>query len=114
VAILDLEFAGAGCYLEDIAYAMSNLCIRTTSDEKQMLDRTNYLLDHYQFSRSLSYAEVVALYYAVGVKHITTVSYQTQQQGGKVAGISAADWMALLDHQSAWLAEQARKARFGE
>ena len=112
-AIIDLEFAGKGCYLEDIAYAMSNLCIRTSSEEKRIQDRVNYLLDYYQFSRSLSYAELVALYYAVGVKHVTTVSYQTLQQGGKVAGITAADWMELLDVQTRWLAEQSRKARFG-
>ena len=25
--IIDMEFAGGGCYLEDISYAVSNLCI---------------------------------------------------------------------------------------
>lgn len=112
-AIIDLEFAGLGCYLEDIAYGISNLCIRTTVSEEKMRTRTNILLDHYQFSRSLSYAELVALYYAVGVKHITTVSYQTHQCG-KVAGFTAAEWIERLDVQCRWLAEQSRKARWGE
>ncbi len=112
-AILDLEFAGQGCYLEDIAYALSNLCIRTTMNEQKMQMRVNILLDNYQAFRTLSYAEVVALYYAVGVKHITTVSYQTQQ-AGKVAGYTAAQWLERLDIQCAWLAEQSRKARYGE
>jgi Ser/Thr protein kinase RdoA (MazF antagonist) len=113
LAIIDLEFAGNGCYLEDIAYGISNLCIRTTMNEEKMQVRTNYLLDYYQLSRSLSYAEQAALYYAVGVKHITTVSYQTVQ-GGKVAGYSAAEWMERLYVQTRWLTEQARKARWGE
>lgn len=112
-AIIDLEFAGLGCYLEDIAYGISNLCIRTTTSDEKMRTRTNILLDYYQFSRSLSYAELVALYYAVGVKHITTVSYQTHQ-GGKVAGYTAAEWIERLDVQCQWLAEQSRKARWGE
>ncbi|HPO13785.1 MAG TPA: phosphotransferase [Candidatus Hydrogenedentes bacterium] len=112
-AIIDLEFAGNGCYLEDIAYGISNLCIRTTTSEEKMRIRTNMLLDYYQFSRRLSYAEQVALYYAVGVKHITTVSYQTLQSG-KVAGFTAAEWMERLHIQTCWLAEQARKARWGE
>jgi len=112
-AILDLEFAGNGCYLEDIAYGISNLCIRTTTSEEKMRIRTNMMLDYYQFSRTLSYAELVALYYAVGVKHITTVSYQTLQSG-KVAGFTASEWMERLHIQTCWLAEQARKARWGE
>ena len=112
-AILDLEFAGQGCYLEDIAYALSNLCIRTTMNKQKMQMRVNILLDNYQAFRTLSYAEVVALYYAVGVKHITTVSYQTQQ-AGKVAGYTAADWLQRLDVQCSWLAEQSRRMRFGE
>ena len=112
-AILDLEFAGKGCYLEDIAYALSNLCIRTTMNQKKMQTRVNLLLDNYQFFRTLSYTELVALYYAAGVKHITTVSYQTQQ-AGKVAGYTAAEWLERLDVQCAWLAEQSRRARFGE
>lgn len=112
-AIVDLEFAGQGCYLEDIAYAISNLCIRTTVNEEKMKMRTNIILDYYQFSRTLSYAELVALFYAVGVKHITTVSYQTQQ-AGKVAGYTPAEWLFRLDVQTRWLAEQARKSRWGE
>ena len=112
-AIIDLEFAGNGCYLEDIAYGISNLCIRTTMNDDKMRTRTHFLLDYYQFSRSLSYAEVVALYYAVGVKHIGTVSYQIIQSG-KVGGYNASQWMERLDAQCQWLAEQSRRARWGE
>jgi Ser/Thr protein kinase RdoA (MazF antagonist) len=114
VAIIDLEFAGDGCYLEDIAYAISNLCIRTTMMKEKMQYRTNLLLDHYQVHRSLSYKELVALFYAVGVKHITTVSYQAPQSDGSVAGYTAAEWMQRLDVQCQWLTERARQARWGE
>lgn len=114
VAIVDLEFAGDGCYLEDIAYAMSNLCIRTTMSDEKMQIRANMLLDNYQLSRTLAYAEMVALYYAVGVKHVTTVSYQVPQQAGRVAGYTASEWMERLAAQCDWLAEQSRKARWGE
>jgi len=113
-AILDLEFAGAGCYLEDIAYAISNLSVRTTINESKLYYRTNLLLDRYQSSRPLSYQERVALYYAVGVKHITTVAYQVPLYGGTIAGYSAAAWMERLALQCRWLAEQSRKARWGE
>lgn len=113
-AILDLEFAGDGCYLEDIAYAVSNLCIRTTLSPEKMQHRTYILLDHYQRYRTLSYAELVALYYAVGVKHITTVSYQAPQMGGRVAGYTAPEWLHRLAVQCQWLAEQSRRARWGE
>ncbi|MCF6286560.1 MAG: phosphotransferase [Candidatus Hydrogenedentes bacterium] len=113
-AILDLEFAGDGCYLEDIAYAMSNLCIRTTLSAEKMQHRANILLDAYQAYRTLTYAELVALYYAVGVKHVTTVSYQAPQMGGKVAGYTAAEWLHRLAVQCAWLAEQSRKTRWGD
>ncbi len=113
-AILDLEFAGDGCYLEDIAYAVSNLCIRTTLSHEKMQHRTNILLDEYQAYRTLSYSELVALFYAVGVKHITTVAYQAPQLGGKVAGYTAPEWLHRLAVQCAWLSEQSRKARWGE
>ena len=112
-AILDLEFAGDGCYLEDIAYAMSNLCIRTTLSPEKMQHRANILLDAYQTYRTLTYAELVALYYAVGVKHVTTVSYQAPQMGGKVAGYTAPEWLHRLSVQCDWLAEQSRKTRWG-
>jgi len=112
--ILDLEFAGDGCYLEDIAYAMSNLCIRTTLSPEKMAHRANLLLDNYQISRTLTYNELVALYYAVGVKHITTVAYQAPQMGGTVAGYTASQWLQRLAVQCQWLAEQSRKARWGE
>ncbi|MBI2424696.1 MAG: phosphotransferase [Candidatus Hydrogenedentes bacterium] len=113
-AIVDLEFAGDGCYLEDIAYAVSNLCIRTTTNEEKMRHRTNILLDNYQIHRTLSYGEQVALFYAVGVKHITTVSYQAPQHGGIVAGYTAAEWLERLALQCKWLREEARRARWGQ
>mgnify|MGYP000859418477 CR=1 FL=1 len=112
VGILDLEFAGEGCFLEDLAYAISNLCIRTTADEKILAERTNILLDNYQLSRQLSYAEEVALYYAVGVKHVTSVCLQMEQFGERVAGHSATEWMDLLAAQCAWLAQRAQQARW--
>lgn len=111
--IIDMEFSGDGCYLEDISYAVSNLCIRTTTSTEKMAGRTEKLLAAYEQHRTLSYAERVALFYAVGVKHITTVSYQAPQQGGKVAGYSPRQWMAILDGQTQWLAEQSHNARWG-
>ena len=113
IAIIDLEFAGAGCYLEDIAYAMSNLCVRTSVDARKLHARANMLLDNYQLSRSLSYTELVALFYAVGVKHVTTVAYQAPEHGGTVAGYTASQWMERLALQCQWLEEQSRKARWG-
>lgn len=112
--IIDMEFAGDGCYLEDIAYAVSNLCIRTSVKANKLLYRTNLLLNAYENHRTLSYAEKVALYYAVGVKHITTVSYQLPQQGGRVAGYTPRQWMTILDYQTQWLAQQSHRARWGE
>ncbi len=111
-AIIDLEFAGDGCYLEDLAYGISNLCVRTTTQVEKLQTRTNIVLDNYQRYRSLSFHEEAALYYAVGVKHIATVSYQIQQQG-EVAGYRAAEWMRRLVLQCEWLAKQARRIRFG-
>ncbi len=113
-AIVDLEFAGDGCYLEDLAYAISNLCVRTTMREERLAKRTDQLLDHYQRYRTLSYYEEAALYYAVGVKHIATVSYQIQQQGAIVAGHTAASWMERLAIQCGWLSERAQKVRWGK
>lgn len=113
VAIIDLEFAGLGCYLEDISYAMSNLCIRTSVNEEKLRMRTLLLLEHYEKRRTLSYAELVALFYAVGVKHITTVSYQSKNNPN-VAGYTPAQWMERLAFQCRWLEEQSRKARWGE
>lgn len=113
VAIIDLEFAGLGCYLEDISYAMSNLCIRTSVNEEKLRMRTLLLLEHYEKRRELSYAELVALFYAVGVKHITTVSYQSKNNPN-VAGYTPAQWIERLAFQCRWLEEQSRKARWGE
>lgn len=111
VAIIDLEFAGDGCYLEDLAYAISNLCIRTTNRPERLAKRMDTLLDNYQTFRTLSGFEQMALPYAVGVKHIATVSYQIVQLKGAVAGLNALQWMERLTEQSAWLIERARKAR---
>ncbi|MBN2309750.1 MAG: phosphotransferase [Candidatus Hydrogenedentes bacterium] len=113
VAIVDLEFAGDGCYLEDLAYAVSNLCVRTTMRPERLAKRTDRLLHHYQRHRTLSFYEEAALYYAVGVKHIATVSYQIPQQDGEVAGHTADEWMERLAAQCEWLAERANQARWG-
>ena len=111
--IIDMEFSGDGCYLEDISYAVSNLCIRTTTKALKMGFRLQTLLENYEKHRRLTQAERIALYYAVGVKHITTVCYQTPQVGGRVAGYTPRQWMALLDYQTRWLSEQAEKERSG-
>jgi len=110
-AIVDLEFAGEGCYLEDLAYAASNLCVRTTMREKRLDKRMDVLLRCYQQYRTLSYYEAVALYYAVGVKHVATVSYQIELMNGNVAGHRAPSWMERLAVQCDWLARRAREAR---
>jgi Ser/Thr protein kinase RdoA (MazF antagonist) len=112
-AVVDLEFAGDGCYLEDIAYGMSNLCVRTSVDEQKLDLRINIMLDAYQKYRTLSWAEGVAVYYAVGVKHVATVSYQSLAAGGVIAGYTAAQWVERLAYQCKWLAERSRKTRFG-
>ena len=112
-AIVDLEFAGDGCYLEDLAYAMSNLCIRTTDNPRRLMARTDLLLNNYQRYRLLSFSEEIALYYAVGIKHIATVSYQMPRRDGKVAGLSAIEWMERLACQSEWLIERANRIQSG-
>jgi Ser/Thr protein kinase RdoA (MazF antagonist) len=111
-AVVDLEFAGDGCFLEDLAYAMSNLCLRTSVKTERLAKRTDILLKHYQAHRELAYAEEVALYYAVGIKHVATVSYQVEQLGGKVAGYGPAQWMVRLAAQCEWLAQRAHEARW--
>jgi Ser/Thr protein kinase RdoA (MazF antagonist) len=108
VAVIDLEFAGDGCFLEDLSYAMSNLCIRTANSPERLTTRTNILFDNYQLYRSLSYQEEVALYYAVGIKHVTTVSYQVTQLGGEMAGYTAIQWMQRLADQCSWLEQRAK------
>ncbi len=113
VAIVDLEFAGDGCFLEDLSYAISNLCIRTTMRAERLAKRTERLLAHYQRHRTLSYYELAALYYAVGIKHVGTVSYQPPEAGGKVAGLTAFEWMEHLAFQCTWLRECAQKIRQG-
>lgn len=110
-AILDLEFAGEGCFLEDLAYAISNLCVRTSADPEMLTRRTELFLTRYQRLRTLSYAEEVALYYAVGIKHVSSVCLQTEQLG-VVAGNSPAQWMKKLAAQCAWLAQCAHRARW--
>jgi Ser/Thr protein kinase RdoA (MazF antagonist) len=112
-AVVDLEFAGDGCYLEDIAYGISNLCVRTSREADRLALRVNILLDNYQKFRRLSWDEEVAVYYAVGVKHVATVSYQSLQAGGQIAGYTAAQWVERLAFQCRWLAELSRRIRFG-
>jgi Ser/Thr protein kinase RdoA (MazF antagonist) len=114
VGIVDLEFAGDGCYLEDLSYAISNLCIRTTRRPERLAKRTDILVEHYQRYRTLSFLELSALHYAVGMKHIATVSYQMEQQNGFVAGYNAATWMERLALQCEWLGERAKRSRFGD
>ena len=113
-AVIDLEFAGDGCYLEDMSYAISNLCVRTTNRPERLHKRVNILLDNYQSFRALSHHENVALPYAVGVKHVTTVAYQIVQfKKGVLAGLDAMEWMRRLSEQCEWLEAKARKAKFG-
>lgn len=71
--------------------------------------RTDVLPDHYQRYRSLSLYEFGALYYAVGVKHEATVSYQLEQMGGNIAGLGPASWMERLAFQTDWLSDRAKK-----
>ena len=110
--ILDLEFAGDGCYLEDLSYATSNLCVRTTTDIERLDRRVTILLDNYQLHRTLAPAEERALYYAVGMKHVATVAYQCRQMPKGVAGHDAAAWMAILAAQVQWLTKRARRVHW--
>ncbi len=112
-AIIDLEFAGDGCYLEDLAYAISNLCVRTCIEEEKLKQRVDVLLRSYQQYRTLSPSEEKALYYAVGIKHVATVCYQSAQQDGLVSGYNAAQWMAILDTQTKWLTQRAYAIKKG-
>ncbi len=112
-AVVDLEFAGDGCFLEDLAYGISNLCVRTTMKPERLGKRTDIMLSNYQKHRNISPYEQVALYYAVGVKHVATVSYQALQSNGIVAGYSAKSWMERLAVQCKWLSERARGVRWG-
>jgi Ser/Thr protein kinase RdoA (MazF antagonist) len=112
-AIVDLEFAGDGCYLEDLAYALSNLCLRTSVDREKMTKRTDLMMRHYTKFRTLAPQEEHALYYAVGIKHVVTVCYQMVQMKGKVAGKDAARWMDILMQQTDWLSDRAAKIHYG-
>jgi Ser/Thr protein kinase RdoA (MazF antagonist) len=110
-AIVDLEFAGDGCFLEDLAYALSNLCVRTSTDWQRLAARTDRFLISYEAHRSLSLYEEIALYYAVGIKHVVTVAYQLPQLGGTLSGFNAAQWLERLALQCDWLRERARRVR---
>lgn len=112
-AIVDLEFAGDGCYLEDLSYAISNLCVRTTMKPERLAKRVDLLLDSYQRFRTLSFREQAALYYAVGVKHVATVAYQIQGDRHEVAGYGPHEWLERLAFQCMWLADRAKKVKFG-
>lgn len=111
-AIVDLEFAGDGCYLEDLSYAISNLCVRTATEDKKLQQRVDLLLAYYQRHRTLAPSEERALYYAVGIKHVATVCYQGLQQG-QVAGYTPAQWMEILAEQTQWLSERAHAIKKG-
>ena len=110
MAVIDLEYAGQGCYLEDLAYGVSNLCIRTTVEEERLETRTDIFLKEYERGRKLSAYEQRALFYAVGVKHITTVAFQFQN-AATVAGHSAAEWFSRLLTQTQWLKRKAKEAK---
>lgn len=112
-AIVDLEFAGNGCYLEDLAYAISNLCLRTSVEPEFLTQRTDLMMHYYTQYRTLAPQEEHALYYAVGIKHVVTVCYQIIQMNGKVAGYDAAQWMSILDRQIQWLSDRAVKIHYG-
>lgn len=111
-AILDFEHAQDGCLLEDVAYAVASMAIRTSTDPKRLKRRTRSLVAHYEKHRPLTRDERLALYYAVGIKQIVTVVYQLRRRGGEAAGMSANQWIATLAQQCAWLTERARKARW--
>lgn len=111
--IIDLEYAGDGCYLEDLSYGLSNLCLRASVDAQKLENRTDIYLAAYEQHRSLSWGERVALFYAAGIKHITTVAFQHPTADGKVAGATPAQWLATLAEQTKWLARQAHNARWG-
>lgn len=110
LAVIDLEYAGQGCYLEDLAYGISNLCIRTTVEEERLEARTDIFLSEYERGRKLSEYERRALYYAVGVKHITTVAFQFQN-ADRVAGHGPGDWFNRLLTQTQWLIRRAKEAK---
>ncbi|HOS02875.1 MAG TPA: phosphotransferase, partial [Candidatus Hydrogenedentes bacterium] len=113
-AIVDLEFAGDGCYLEDLAYAISNLCVRTTDREERLAKRVDLLLHEYQRHRPLSFAEISALFHAVGVKHVATVSFQISSSNPVVAGLNSFQWLERLAFQLEWLEKRAKAARWGQ
>lgn len=108
-AIVDLEFAGEGCFLEDIAYALSNLCIRTCTDPDRLAWRTDTFLRAYQQHRTLAFTEETVLYYAAGLKHVATLCFQFQQFGGSVGGHTAPEWLERLALQCDWLTSRAQQ-----
>ena len=108
-AIVDLEFAGEGCFLEDIAYALSNLCIRTCTEPERLAWRTDTFLRAYQQHRTLAFREETVLYYAAGMKHVATLGFQFQQFGGSVGGHTAPEWLERLALQCDWLTSRAKQ-----
>lgn len=112
-AIIDLEFSGDGCYLEDLAYAISNLCLRTSVDRDMLTQRTDLLMHYYTKYRTLAPQEEHALYYAVGIKHVVTVCYQILQMNGTLSGFNSVQWMRILDEQTQWLSDRAAKIHYG-
>ncbi len=112
-AILDLEFAGDGCFLEDLAYAVSSLCIRTSTDAAKLTQRTEQFLHAYEVHRRLSFYERAALFYAAGVKQVASISYQLPLLEGRLAGHNAAEWLERLALQCEWMHERAREIRPG-
>ncbi|MFO7776182.1 MAG: phosphotransferase [Candidatus Hydrogenedentota bacterium] len=109
-AIVDLEFAGEGCFLEDLAYALSNLCIRTCTDPARLVWRTDAFLRAYQQHRTLAFTEETVLYYAAGLKHVATLCFQFQQFGGSVGGYTTAEWLERLALQCDWLTDRVQRS----
>lgn len=107
-AIVDLEFAGEGCFLEDLAYALSNLCIRTSTEPERLAWRTDAFLRAYQQHRTLAFMEETVLYHAAGLKHVATLCFQFQQFGGSVGGYTAPEWLERLALQCDWLTTRAQ------
>ena len=109
MGIVDFEYAGGGCFLEDLAYAASSLCVRSSVEADRLEQRFDLLEQFYQRHRTLSFAEEKALCYAVGIKHVTTVAFQTLAGKKLLAGFRAADWMERLVQQCVWLSTRARR-----
>lgn len=112
--INNISFARSGCYLEDLASAVTNHCLRTTRNPEKLSERTDMFMQQYQLIRPLSYPERIALYYAVGLKQLSVVTFQLLLFKGKLAGLSSAQWIHRMAEQIHWLEKQAKAERWGK